>query len=141
MQIRTFAELTTADDRTLRFTPLGLATEGKLSPEDAAEFQQGRRHLILILRWSNIFCPAAAAVATAEAEAPRSVGAHLRDWVTIKHGTALRRHWGRHHQQRHERTSNGAHGCTASVTPLLGDGGHVLEPRRVTLPPEGSLNQ
>ena len=40
MDIRTFAELTTPDERSLRFTPLGLATGGKLSPENAAEFQQ-----------------------------------------------------------------------------------------------------
>ena len=40
MDIRTFAELTTPDERSLRFTPLGLASGGKLSPENAAEFQQ-----------------------------------------------------------------------------------------------------
>jgi hypothetical protein len=40
MDIRTFAELTTPDERSLRFTPLGLATGGMLSPENAAEFQQ-----------------------------------------------------------------------------------------------------
>jgi len=40
MDIRTFAELTTPDERSLRFTPLGLATRGTLSPESAAEFQQ-----------------------------------------------------------------------------------------------------
>jgi hypothetical protein len=40
MDIQTFAELTTPDERSLRFTPLGLATGGKLSPENAAEFQQ-----------------------------------------------------------------------------------------------------
>jgi hypothetical protein len=40
MDIRTFADLTTPDERSLRFTPLGLATGGKLSPENAAEFQQ-----------------------------------------------------------------------------------------------------
>jgi len=40
MDIRTFTELTTPDERSLRFTPLGLATGGKLSPENAAEFQQ-----------------------------------------------------------------------------------------------------
>ncbi len=39
MDIRTFAELTTPDERSLRFTPLGLAPGG-LSPENAAEFQQ-----------------------------------------------------------------------------------------------------
>ena len=40
MDIRTFTELTTPDERSLRFTPLGLATGGMLSPENAAEFQQ-----------------------------------------------------------------------------------------------------
>jgi hypothetical protein len=40
MDIRTFAELTDPDERSLRFTPLGLATGGKLSPENAADFQQ-----------------------------------------------------------------------------------------------------
>ena len=40
MDIRSFTELTTPDDRSLRFTPLGLATGGMLSPENAAEFQQ-----------------------------------------------------------------------------------------------------
>ena len=40
MHIRTLAELTTPDERSLKFTPLGLATGGKLSPENAAEFQQ-----------------------------------------------------------------------------------------------------
>jgi hypothetical protein len=40
MDIRTFAQLTTLDERSLSFTPLGLATGGKLSPENAAEFQQ-----------------------------------------------------------------------------------------------------
>ncbi len=40
MDIRTFTELTTPDERTLRFTPWGLSTRGELSPEDAAEFQQ-----------------------------------------------------------------------------------------------------
>ena len=38
--IRTFNELTTPDERTLRFTPLGLSTMGALKPEDAAIFQQ-----------------------------------------------------------------------------------------------------
>jgi len=33
MDIQTFADLTTPDERSLRFTPLGLATGGKLSPE------------------------------------------------------------------------------------------------------------
>jgi hypothetical protein len=40
MDIRTFTELTPPDERSLRFTPLGLATGGMLSPENAAEFQQ-----------------------------------------------------------------------------------------------------
>src|SRR2546425_4288084 len=40
MKIRTFAELTTPDEGSLRFTPLGLATSGQLRPEDAAQFQQ-----------------------------------------------------------------------------------------------------
>lgn len=39
-QIKTFAELTTPDERTLRFTPLGLSAGGMLKPEYAAEFQQ-----------------------------------------------------------------------------------------------------
>lgn len=39
-QIKSLAELTTPDDRTLRFTPLGFSTMGTLKPEDAAEFQQ-----------------------------------------------------------------------------------------------------
>lgn len=39
MDIRTFAELTTPDERSLGFTPLGLASRG-LSPEQAVEFQQ-----------------------------------------------------------------------------------------------------
>lgn len=38
--IKTFAELLTPDERTLRFTPLGLSTGGVLKPEYAAEFQQ-----------------------------------------------------------------------------------------------------
>jgi hypothetical protein len=38
--IKTFEELTTPDERTLRFTPLGLSTAGALTPEYAAEFQQ-----------------------------------------------------------------------------------------------------
>jgi len=38
--MRTLVELTTPDGRSLRLTPLGLATGGKLSPEDAADFQQ-----------------------------------------------------------------------------------------------------
>lgn len=40
MDIKTLAELTTADPRTLSFTPLGLSTRGRLSPADAAKFQQ-----------------------------------------------------------------------------------------------------
>src|SRR5712692_741452 len=41
MDIRTFAELTAPDERSLRFTSLGFATGGKkLSSESAAEFQQ-----------------------------------------------------------------------------------------------------
>ena len=38
--IKTFAELTTPDPRTLRFNPLGLSTMRELKPEYAAEFQQ-----------------------------------------------------------------------------------------------------
>jgi hypothetical protein len=40
MNIRTLAELTTVNEQTRRFTSLGFATGGMLSPEDAAEFQQ-----------------------------------------------------------------------------------------------------
>ncbi len=40
MRIRTFEELTTPDERTLHFTPMGLSTMGTLAPESAAEFQQ-----------------------------------------------------------------------------------------------------
>jgi hypothetical protein len=40
MEIRSFADLITPDERTLRFTPLGLSTAGTLKPEAAAEFQQ-----------------------------------------------------------------------------------------------------
>lgn len=40
MDIRSLEELRQADERTLRFTSLGLATGGKLRPEDAALFQQ-----------------------------------------------------------------------------------------------------
>lgn len=40
MNIRGFAELTTANEQTRRFTSRGLATGGMLSPDDAAEFQQ-----------------------------------------------------------------------------------------------------
>jgi hypothetical protein len=39
-QIKTFQELTTPDERTLRFTPMGFSTTGMLKPEYAAEFQQ-----------------------------------------------------------------------------------------------------
>lgn len=45
MNIQTLKELQAADERTLRFTPLGL---GKMRPEDAADFQQqvmARLHL------------------------------------------------------------------------------------------------
>lgn len=38
--IKTLAELITPDERTLRFTPLGLSTGETLKPEYAAEFQQ-----------------------------------------------------------------------------------------------------
>ncbi len=38
--IKTFADLTTPDPRTLQFTPLGLSTLGELKPEYAAKFQQ-----------------------------------------------------------------------------------------------------
>jgi hypothetical protein len=40
VEIRSFADLITPDERTLRFTPLGLSTAGTLKPEAAAEFQQ-----------------------------------------------------------------------------------------------------
>jgi hypothetical protein len=40
VKIRTFTELTTPDDRSLRFTPLGFSTATKLTPESAAEYQQ-----------------------------------------------------------------------------------------------------
>ena len=41
MDIKTFEQLTTPDERTLRFTPLGLSTGPQvLKPEYAAEFQQ-----------------------------------------------------------------------------------------------------
>lgn len=40
MEIKTFEELTTPDQRALAFTPLGLSTIGLLAPADAAEFQQ-----------------------------------------------------------------------------------------------------
>ncbi len=39
-QIKTLEQLTTPDERTLRFTPLGFSTMGTLAPEAAAEFQQ-----------------------------------------------------------------------------------------------------
>lgn len=38
--IKTFAELITPDERTLRFTSLGFSTAGVLSADDAAEYQQ-----------------------------------------------------------------------------------------------------
>ena len=40
MEIRTFAELIAPDQRTLRFTPLGLSTGGVLNPYGAAELKQ-----------------------------------------------------------------------------------------------------
>jgi hypothetical protein len=40
MKIQTLAELAAPDDRSLRFTPLGLSTGGRLKPQYAAEFQQ-----------------------------------------------------------------------------------------------------
>src|SRR6202022_2441223 len=40
MNILTFAELATPDERTRRFTGMGFATSGMLSPEDSAELQQ-----------------------------------------------------------------------------------------------------
>jgi hypothetical protein len=40
VEIRSFADLITPDERALRFTPLGLSTAGTLKPEAAAEFQQ-----------------------------------------------------------------------------------------------------
>ena len=40
MELRTFAELITPDDRSLRFTPFGLSTSGLLDPEPAAEFER-----------------------------------------------------------------------------------------------------
>jgi hypothetical protein len=40
MRIRSFAQLTTADERTRRFTGLGFATAGMLTPEASADFQQ-----------------------------------------------------------------------------------------------------
>jgi hypothetical protein len=39
-RIKTLEELTTPDDRTLRFTSLGFSTMGTLAPKAAAEFQQ-----------------------------------------------------------------------------------------------------
>jgi hypothetical protein len=38
MEIRSFTDLTAPDERTLRFSPLGLGTAGVMSPEDAARF-------------------------------------------------------------------------------------------------------
>lgn len=38
--LKTLADLITPDERTLRFTPLGLSTGGLLTPEFAAKFQQ-----------------------------------------------------------------------------------------------------
>jgi hypothetical protein len=40
VQIKPFSELTSPDERTLRFGGFGLLLDGKLTPEDAAEFQQ-----------------------------------------------------------------------------------------------------
>ncbi len=40
MEIRSLEELRRVDERTPRFAPLGLATGGKLRPEDAAVYQQ-----------------------------------------------------------------------------------------------------
>jgi hypothetical protein len=40
VRVRSFAELTTADERTRRFTSLGFATSGMLTPEASAAFQQ-----------------------------------------------------------------------------------------------------
>lgn len=40
MDIKSLEELRQADERTLRFAPLGLALGGMLRPEDAAVFQQ-----------------------------------------------------------------------------------------------------
>jgi len=40
MRIRSLTELTTPDDRSLRFTPLGFSTGGTLKPEYAAKYQQ-----------------------------------------------------------------------------------------------------
>lgn len=40
MDIRTVEELTEPDDRTLRFTPVGLSLAGPLTKEDAAAYQQ-----------------------------------------------------------------------------------------------------
>ncbi|MEA2617471.1 MAG: hypothetical protein QOE72_3254 [Chloroflexota bacterium] len=41
MRIRPFTELVTPDERTLRYTPLGLSMAGMLAPEAAADFEQG----------------------------------------------------------------------------------------------------
>lgn len=40
LRIRDFSDLAAADDRTLLFGGMGLLTDGKLRPEDAASFQQ-----------------------------------------------------------------------------------------------------
>jgi hypothetical protein len=40
MKIHTFEELASADERTQRFTPYGLATSSMLTPQSTAEFQQ-----------------------------------------------------------------------------------------------------
>ncbi len=39
MIIKTLDELRQVDDRTLRFTPMGLGLGVQMRPEDAAEFQ------------------------------------------------------------------------------------------------------
>jgi hypothetical protein len=40
MDVRIFEELTTPDQRTRAFTPLGLSTMGLLKRQDAADFQK-----------------------------------------------------------------------------------------------------
>lgn len=69
MGIRSLEELRRADERTLRFTSLGLATGGKLRPEDAAVYQQevishaelvpavaeGTRNTFERLRWLHAY--------------------------------------------------------------------------------------
>ena len=40
MKIKTYSELTTPDERTLRFTGMGFSMAGTLKPEDSAQFQQ-----------------------------------------------------------------------------------------------------